>query len=366
MHIALILDKQRLEQEHVLFRRVAIGLIGEGARLTRVVPDEIRSEAINENERRLALVPRLEVPMRVLPWMRRARTHFLADAFERATPDVIYASGRDAWAVGLDVAAAIDRPIALEVWSAELAAQAPRGRAAEHIGSYITPTTAIAAELRERVDPHLVNYVPTGIAVPTESHPIFTSPETAMTAAIVGSGRDVTAYRRVLRSLKEVLQKLPQLNVVIELRGPYEHEIWRELDRLNLRRAVSVIQDASQHRTLITQCDVLILPEAFGEVDSLMLDCMAVGMAVVAREDPYLDMLEDGTTAMLLKDDDPEQWTKTLDRSFTDLQLSRSIGRTARELTIKQHRSSMHVHQLVESFEKVVSGESYAFVPHVL
>ena len=52
MHVALIFCEERLLHEHVMLNRLAIGLIAEGLRVTRIVPDLMEWEHVLLGEKR--------------------------------------------------------------------------------------------------------------------------------------------------------------------------------------------------------------------------------------------------------------------------------------------------------------------------
>ena len=349
MHVALMMDHDRLRHEHVMLKRLSIGLLDMGVRLTRIIPDEIDSEAVLDSERRLGLISRLAVPMRVLPWRRTRRTEELAAAMERSLPDVLFAVGHEMWPLALDLANLIERPVALDVSSVEFAEMVPRRRAARNVAGYVAPTAPLAAMLRQRVDADLVSLVPIGVAISSRAVPARSGP--SKTVAVIGACHDMQAYTHILAGLKQISADVPELQIVLELRGQFEHEIWRQMDRSGLHPIVSPIQDASLHRSLITQCDALVLPERSGQVSSLLLECMAVGMKVAAREDPILDMLEDDVTAVLLPDNH-DMWESRLRRALLDEQVGQRISVAARAMGNQRHQSSRHVRRLFETFER--------------
>ena len=108
----------------------------------------------------------LQVRMHVPPWMRRSRARQIAGTLANATPDLIHAIGEQAWTVGLDLARVIDRPVTLDVWSADLLKRVPPGRAAARVAAYIAATEPLADALRDRVEPGLVSVVPMGVRMP--------------------------------------------------------------------------------------------------------------------------------------------------------------------------------------------------------
>lgn len=361
MHVALIVDEERLVHEHTPLNRLSIGLIGEGLQLTRIVPDVLPARVVDEGEQRVALAARLAAPMKVLPWVRRERAERLLEAMEKGPPDVLYALGTDAWALGLDLARAMDRPLVVDIWSAAQIRRAPRGRRAAVVAGYIAPTRPMAEALRARVDPGLVCLVPPGVASPPEPRAILPHPEKAIALAIIGGGRDVPAYRALLGGLSRLVRQMPQIQAFLELAGPREHEIWRYAQQLELLENISAITDASQHRSLLTRCDILLMPERYGELRSIMLEAMVYGMPVVAADDPFLDMLVDGESAVIVSGAGPEEWARRLQGLLGDPEEAKALGLAARERTASLHRSSDHVARLMETFQRIARGGAFPF-----
>ncbi|MHC5113525.1 MAG: glycosyltransferase family 4 protein [Planctomycetota bacterium] len=363
MHVALILDEERLGHEHRTLTRLAIGLIGEGLTLTRIVPEMPESPALDEDEQRVGLAQRLEAPMSVLPWMRKDRTGRIVEALDKSPPDVLYSVGEDTWGLGLDLARGLQRPIAIEVWAPNQIRRVPRGRAAAPIAAYIAPTAPIAEALAERVDPELVCVVPPGVGLPAEPRTILADPERSVALAIVGGGRDVAAYRALLTGLSGVIRRMPQVQVFLELDGPNDHEIWRHAQRLEMLENVSTITHAGDHRGLLTRCDAMLVPEQYGELRSIVLEAMSFGLPIIASADPFLDMLVDGETASIVSPPEPEEWNRHLLRLLTDPESARALGAGARERIATAHRSSDQITDLVEVLKRIVSGEVYPFEP---
>ena len=364
MHVALIMDEERLEREHAALNRLTIGLIGEGVQLTRIVPETFLSQAGDEREQRVALAAKLQTQMRVLPWMRRDRVERLAEAMEKGTPDVLYALGERAWDLGMDLAKALRRPLMIDVWRAVHARRAPRGRRASVVACYTATTRPLAEALRQRVDPGLICLVPPGVALPKEPRSILTDPDNAIALAIIGGGRDVATYRGMLGGLARVVRQMPQVQAFLELCGPNEHEIWRTAQRLELLANLSAITDAAQHRSLLTRCDVLIMPEQLGELRSLMLEAMAFGMPVIAREDPFLEKLIDDESAYIIRDGHADEWAEQLSHLLTHPDEARALGLAARQCIADNHRSSDQAASLIEAFQRIMTGGAYPFEPH--
>jgi len=80
VHIAMIVDDERLEAEQAMLNRLSVGLIGEGARLTRIVPEGNGSDS--EWEKAIALASRIVYQRRVVPWMRTQRVRRIIEQMD--------------------------------------------------------------------------------------------------------------------------------------------------------------------------------------------------------------------------------------------------------------------------------------------
>lgn len=361
MHVALVIDEERLLHEHLMLNRLSIGLIDEGLQITRLVPEDWYSQQEHRGEQRVALARRLTYPARVPPWMKRKRARKLAEAMEKSPPDVIYAVGSASWPVAIDLGREMEKPVALDIWQRSQIQSVPTGRGATNVGAYVCPTAFIANLLRSRVDPDLIALVPVGVTVPREPRQMLAEAADSITLAVLGRGVDVAAYRAALGGLNRVLRSRPQGQVFVELSGARDHEIWQLIDRLEMHDQVSVITDAVHHRPLLLHCDVLILPEQSGEMRSLVMESMAAGLAIVAAEDPAIGLLVHDQTARLVAEQTANEWAEHLDQILSDVQFARRLGDGARRWVSEHQRSSQQVARLIATFERIVGGDAISF-----
>lgn len=362
MHVALIISEERLLHEHFMLNRLAIGLMAEGLRVTRIVPESMAWEHVRLGETRIALAPRFEVDMKVLPWMRKSRTAQLASEMEKSPPDAIYAIGESCWQVGYELSEVLEKPLLLNIWNSRMIRHVPKGRLARHVAAYVTPTHELNRLLGLTVDPGLICTVPMGIALPTTMRKILTNPKQSISMAIVGGGRDVPAYRAMLGGIRRISKDLPQLQVFMELRGPNQHEIWRYARKLNLLACISTLTEASPHRRLLTQCDLMLLPERFGELYTIMLEAMANGMVIVANQDPMLEMLQHDENAYLVDAEHMDHWSQTLLKAIRNPDSARELGQKACLYASEHHSTNVQVESLITLLERVARGGSYSIV----
>src|SRR5690349_5083698 len=194
MHIAMIIDEQRLSQEQAMLNRLCIGLTGEGVKVTRIVPDSITSETVLTGETRMSLLPKIEMSMDVLPWTRRARSERLASALEDSPPDVIYAVGHKAQSIAVELVELLQRPAVLDVWSIEQVHQIRADKSSRGVAGYIVASHWLAESLRSRVGQDRVHLVPMGVATSTTVGRPNRDQLEEPTVAVVGGARDLPAY----------------------------------------------------------------------------------------------------------------------------------------------------------------------------
>jgi glycosyltransferase involved in cell wall biosynthesis len=364
MHAALIIDDERRAHEQAMINRLCVGLMGEGVQVTRIVSADDTPEHVDDGERRVSLAMRLEAPMRVLPWSRHRRAARLIAEMEKAPPNIIYALGDKAWSLGIELGHAMDRPVLLDVWARRQVSIVPWGRRAACVAGYVAPTRAIAHKLSERVGADMVSLVPMGVAASSRREPSGVSEidlGREPTFAIVGESRDIEAYRVMLGGLSRVVRERQGIQAIMELHGPHEHQIWRETERLGLMSSVSSLADFCHYRGLLSGCDLMLVPERFGDVRTVLLEGMSLGLATVASAETPFEMLLPGDTAAIVPHNESDEWAKVVLRVLNDVAERRRLGDAASRLARSRYRSSDQVAGLLETFDRVLRGGAISF-----
>ncbi len=360
MHVAIIIDQERLSQEQSMLNRLCIGLITEGTPVTRIVPDCALPDSADKAEKRMALAKRIETPMRVLLWMRRARIDRIAEKVEKSPPDVLYAVGEQAWPLGMELGIALQRPVLIDVCSPRQAQVAPLVKRESAIAGYVACSAAIAGMLKQRVDASLVSVAPFGVAIPTEPREALPKDEVPA-MAVIGGARDVRAYEQMFEGMSQLVREGAGFHVFLELRGPLEHDVWRRAEKLDVLPFISAIGEASLYRSLLTRCHLLLMPERYGELRSLMLEAMALGIPIIARKDPAVDVLIEGATAMLIEQGTAAEWLDRLRGALREPEKANGVGESARRQVEAHHRSSDQVNRLLETLTRTCTGGTVKF-----
>lgn len=313
----------------------------------------------------MALATRLTTPMRVLPWMRSARVRKISEQLDKAMPDVLYAVGVQAWSLAIDLGELLERPVVLDVCSIQQVISVPRPKRSPCIAGYVVSTSPIARLLEQRCERELVHLVPVGVSIPAEPSDILSEEDDSLSIAILGRSNDVRAYDAMLDGLARVLRPTMTVQVFLELRGRHEHDVWRRTERLELLRWVSAIGEASTYRTLLTECDLIVIPERIGEVRSIMLEAMAHGIPILAAHDPAVDLLQHEVTAWITTQPAAVEWQQQLERALNHRDMLKALGVSARRHIGEHHRSSAQVQALLQTLERAVSGGSFRLHPTI-
>lgn len=361
MHVLLVTSADRIEHEGAMLDRLADGLIASGHALTRVVPVPAESGP-NEFAARSRRAERVLVtPFPALPWVRRAHARRLAELMERQRPDVIYASGTDAWRLAIDLARALDRPLTIEMWSMRQLRYVPRGRAASWVAAYLAPTATMARALRSRVGPDIVGVAPLGVPLPAEPRPILEQPRQSVALAVLGKGRDIEAWRAWLRGFADALETVPAMQAFMELPVAAEREVWRILTRLDLHGYVSIIGSADRVAGLLVKCDALVVPERSGEARSLTLEAMAGGLPILAAPDPPLDLMYPAEAVVRIERASADLWAEALRELSARPDEARSRGLAGRRHVAARHRPQDQLDAISATLERACTGGAFTF-----
>ncbi len=349
LHVAMVLDADAVATEGPMINRLAVGLVADGRRISLVL-DPATAPLLPP----LAGVDRLEVPFRVPPWRSETRRRLLEALTERRPPDVVLARGRGAWAVARTLARVHGRPLAVDSWDLESLAAIARLARREPDLTALAPTRSLAERLRTRIDPDRVRYVPVGVPVPAEPAAVMAEPDRNIAVAVLGPVRDAGVWRSVAAALAEAIARVPQAHVFLECVGPAAHAAWREMRRAHLLERLTCLDEAAGVRPLLTQCDLLVVPEPPVRVRSLILEAAGRGVPVIAAPSPCLDMFEDGRSGDLVPEADPEAWTRRVLARLEAPDAARALGLGGRERIARDHGSAVRVAAMGEVLEELV------------
>lgn len=317
---ALILpDATTFAREHAMIARLQVGLADEGVRVVQGVP---ASAAGTEAASLLAGgVYALSVRHqdRGLPLMEGLRAEALArdvealargESAERAL-DAVLALGDGAWTSALRVGRRLGAAVVLSV---EGRGQVERAgavwRRAGRSGNgqegvrplFVTPGDHLADALATGVPRSRVVVAPWGV-YPTRAAHAPVDRGRSLSVVVLLSGRDAEAARGALLGLERAAETTPDLHVIVDADAARRLDLWRwTAAKPSIRGRLTLTSNLDGRHDLVTEADMLLVPESLGQARGLVLQAMADGMLVAAREDALVDWLIPGVTCCVLED----------------------------------------------------------------
>lgn len=368
----MMVDRSFATREHAMLRRVEVGLMDEAVRVVRAVPDDVADPGEE------SLAPTVRYHDANWRFVNKAHSKRLLRELQLIEPslasesegdllDVVHAWGDDCWDMAIDLAGATGAILAIELWCHDCTRKirAIERRAASvneaMRGVWLAPNERLrsAAEQQEPAWP--VRAAHWGIYA--EEHDVHRRrPGAPIGISIVSSGREEPAIRPVLDALAACVRVEENLLIFLDDAAVETHPgVWKHAERLGLLDHLSVIADMESRRELVLETDVLVLPEALGEVRSIVLDAMASGVVVVARDDPYIEVTSLPDLALLVDAPTEEAWLDALRRVTSDPDEMARIGTRARERVIADRPAHRQVDAILGAYRELTDNPSIAF-----
>lgn len=372
MRILLLADRSFASRERQLLHRVEVGLIDDGVRVVRAIPDTLLYTETN------SITPLIAYPEKVSPFLPRLRTSQLLRALRELDPplagpgeqpiDIVHAWGDRAWDLAVDTAEATNASLAFEVWSAgcihhthrmERRAEAAQPNPIQ--GVWIAPNRAIARALETENLRWPIHTAPWGIHPdhrPRPTHPT----DQPLAVSLLATGRNAHATQTVLTALNTIIREGVELLIFLDAAAvDHRHSVWKHAARLELLPHLSVIADMESRRDLILRTDLLILPEARAEVRSILLDAMGASVAIACLTDPFVEATALPGIASLAGEPTVAGWTNALRPLLSDPELRAQQVLAAREAVESSRPVHRQVEQLLKAYQTLAEQPPLTF-----
>jgi glycosyltransferase involved in cell wall biosynthesis len=351
--LALVLaDALFALRERTLLSRVEVALLDGGVRVVHATP----RGTCPDNAGHGVIAPRIEYAPAALAIMRSFQSRRLLRSFdaleqidEGERPQIVHVFGGGAWNLGRRVARDSGAILVLEVWRAGLAHRAATfaTRSRDKV-VLLAPDPLIERELLQHTPRAYVVLAPWGV-LPDEPRPIL-PPHRAACIMIVGGGRDGASFHSLLAGLAPVLRARPDVLVFCDAQAAQRADLWTTARTLGLLDRLSLVEDLEARRELILQGDILVLPEARGELRSVTLEAMARAIPVIAARDPHLSTLVEDRTARLVPAHDAGLWERALSDALDHPERARELGYSAQRFVRVHRRASEHLEALLSAY----------------
>jgi glycosyltransferase involved in cell wall biosynthesis len=204
-----------------------------------------------------------------------------------------------------------------------------------------------------------VRTVPLGVYAPPQRPPRPEDPQ-LLCAVVSGTGEPDEDYEAFFAAMRELVDDYPHVQFFLDGQRGDQHGLWQMAKRMRLLENVSLVPRRLGHRELLIKADALIQPQATGRARTLTLQAMAAGVPVLAKVDPWIDDLVDGTTAWLASSADAGAWATLLRRVIERPNDAWELGERARQWVAERHQPSAQVRATVDVYRQA-TGESWNF-----
>jgi hypothetical protein len=377
MRVLIIADRLFCSRERSLLSRLEVGLVDEGLRVIQAIPEdedaEWRSATTDSAElyrsvvrysARTVSITRAFAARQLVTEMTRA----MGDSDAPLEIDLVHVFGGASWGLGAQVASQLDAQLLLEVWRGGLAERAINF-ARSLSGSSVPPVLVapdpsiekLIQEWTSKLDPPNRGIVAKpaswGVHVPAALRTVLPGGQ-AVTAALVGSGRDSRSFLAALEGVAAALAPCEDAVIFCDALAARRAGGYALAQSRGFLPRLTLIDELEARRELLLHADLLVHPDALGEHRSILLEAMASGMIVIAAADPMLSILIDGRTARLVSGSHPDAWRFAVESVLANPEGARQLAASAHQFVRSTRSASAHVRQVLGIYQWMVSNQS--------
>lgn len=363
--VLLIADRAMASHEHRLLNRLDVGLSDEGLRVTLGAP----AGALPIRRASLSEVVEYDPPAPfVTTRMRAARLVERIGRPGAQESTIVHAWGEGAWALAVEVAALLHAPLVIEVWAARLIGRLPRierrvrRRATLPCMLFTAPSTGLRDAIDARRIRTPVRLVHWGVyahgkrAVREEAAP--------PSVAILAIGADPLSVDAAIEGVAAIASQRDDLLVLLDDRAVRRRPaLWKAVRDAGLLDNLTLVADMESQREAVLEADVLLQPEATGELRSITLEALAAGMVVVAQRDTTSDTLTGDSPAILLEDASSRAWDRAVRDALADQAGPGQRPALGLEFVRKSRRASDQIAALLRIYDGLTSPRADAAAP---
>ncbi len=329
MTVAMIMSKDRLEQEQAMLHRLVVGLLDDGNQVIRMIPKS-ETDEFSHDDHTVSFSKRVEVSMPVSRMLRKKRCEEVVELFQKNNVTTAVGFGKDAMQLVLDVSKVIDLQVMCEVVSMK---ETKKVKKNSQVWRWLAPTPTIEQEIARKVGEDRVALVPFGVT----NHNTTDKHECATNKCIVVL--NASNETKHIHEILEELQSRPNVHIFLEMTGNKQQKVWKQLTQLEMHDRVTCLRDVGTLRQLIVHADLVILPSKSMPIRSVLLEAMLCGVPVLATAIPGFDMLVEDESAIIVKD----AWKNSIALLLDDPKIATRIGEHGSSLIAQKYGSAVQI-----------------------
>ena len=323
--IAMFMSGERLDQEHGMLNRLAVGLMNDGEHVTRVIPPS-SNNIPTDYEQAVSIIPRIHTQFSFPFLQRKELLENLCSELKKQKTNSIVCFGVDVTKLGLAIAPLLDIPLYQEVISMRAVRRVKKN---SPVTRWFAATPSLEQAIIERVGEDRAAFVPLGVTTMPEKEP--SSDSSTKCAVVLNASDEPKSTEKILEALKAH----PEIHIFLELDGKKDHKVWSVVEEKNMLDRTTCLQNVASLRSLIVQSDLVILPSSHMPLRTVLLEAMESGVPVLATKIEGFDMLVEGETALIVEG----SWKEPMRTILQDDDLSTRLGSAATTLIATNYGS---------------------------
>ncbi|MBW4644534.1 MAG: glycosyltransferase [Goleter apudmare HA4340-LM2] len=183
---------------------------------------------------------------------------------------------------------------------------------------------------------------------------------------ILHVGRFIEAKNHLglLSIFKLVLKHIPTAKLLLVGEGPLHTVIEKNITQRKLSHAVYLLGARDDVASIMSKCDVFLLPSLHEGLPVMALEANAAGLPIVGSKIPgMIEAVVDGKTAILHDVEDIEGMANSAIALIHNRQYCRQIGNAGRKWVIDNYSTSVSAQKLIEIYDSVVKSSSKYLLP---
>lgn len=373
MRVLMLADTSFATRERSLLARLEIGLADEGVRVVRVTPITPAPESLDNPYLRWLKFPEPRSAL-FAPLASRAIEEDLK-ALRDLSPqdsepvDLVHVMGDHAWATGSRLAQSLGAGLVHEVCTETVLQRSlslarslkAKGDNERRRVCFLCPDEGVEQRLATSAPWTNRRIATWGVHSGVEAiH--WPRRDGAFSVLMLGTGDDIASCRLALDGLARLRSAAPDLLVFLDAAlVKSSSALWKHAERLKMLDILSVIDDTESRRELSLQVDAMIVPERLTEHRTILLDAMAHGSIVLAREGCPMTALRANETAVILEHGDADEWERAINGLLIERNEGEALARRAASFVRENRLASAHVRGALGAYESVAGPAPMSF-----
>jgi glycosyltransferase involved in cell wall biosynthesis len=159
----------------------------------------------------------------------------------------------------------------------------------------------------------------------------------APVVGIVGRLSDVKGHSYLIEAMHEVLEKIPQVRLVIVGEGKMKKRLVSLGRRLGIEKSILFIPSVRETGDILSIMDVFVMPSLREGLGLALMEAMAAGLAVIGSDIGGIkDLVQDGVNGLLVKPADVRNLACAISALLEDSEKRRLLGQEA-QVFIRQN-----------------------------